>query len=85
MLPVKMQSLLLHTPFTQMFNGFWQNVTRYGRYFVTITLGIFFFAFGWLKPLLKRPVTAVALIGFLVAGLIFITLTLQAMLGLSTV
>jgi len=67
------------------FNGFWENVARYPRYFITIILGIFFFTFGWLAPLLKRPVTAIALIGFLVAGMAFISLTLRAMLGLSPV
>lgn len=68
-----------------MFKGFWVNVSRYLSYFITITLGIFFFAFGWLVPLFKRPVTAIALFGFFVGGLIFVTLTLRAMLGLSPV
>lgn len=68
-----------------MFDGFWQNVYRYCTYFVTVILGVFFFAFGWLGPLFKRPITAVALIGFFVAGLTFVTLTLRAMLGLSPV
>ncbi|HEY9851235.1 MAG TPA: DUF751 family protein [Leptolyngbyaceae cyanobacterium] len=68
-----------------MFDGFWQNVSRYGTYFVTVILGIFFFLFGWLAPLFKRPVTAIALIGFFIAGLTFVTLTLRAMLGLSAI
>ncbi|MBW4577698.1 MAG: DUF751 family protein [Aphanothece sp. CMT-3BRIN-NPC111] len=67
------------------FDGFWENVSRYPRYFIAITLGIFFYLFGWLAPLLKRPVTAIALIGFFVAGLVFIAFTLRAMLGLSPV
>ncbi|MBP0015989.1 MAG: DUF751 family protein [Cyanobacteria bacterium SBLK] len=62
---------------------FFENVLRYQRYFITITLGIFFALFGWLKPLLKNPVTAVALIGFLISVSIFVILTLRAMLGLS--
>lgn len=62
---------------------FFENVLRYQRYFITITLGIFFALFGWLKPLLKNPVTAVALVGFLVSVSIFVVLTLRAMLGLS--
>jgi hypothetical protein len=43
---------------------FFQNVSRYPRYFITFTLGIFFFLFERLKPLLNRPVTAIALVGF---------------------
>ncbi len=65
--------------------GFWENVTRYPRYFITFTLGIFFFLFEKLKPLLSRPVTAIALIGVLVGGFAFITFTLRAMLGLNPV
>jgi hypothetical protein len=67
------------------FDGFWENISRYPRYFITIILGIFFFAFGWLKPLLQRPVTAIALIIFLLAGMAFLALTLRAMLGLTPV
>jgi hypothetical protein len=68
-----------------MFDGFWTNVTRYFSYLITVSLGIFFFAFGWLKPLLKNPVTAVALVAFLVATLAFVAFTLRAMLGLNPV
>ncbi|HEY9670417.1 MAG TPA: DUF751 family protein [Waterburya sp.] len=64
---------------------FWDNVLRYPRYFITITLGIFFFLFEQLKPLYKRPITLIALIGILVAGFFFIAFTLRAMLGLSPV
>ncbi|XWK87343.1 MAG: DUF751 family protein [Phormidium sp.] len=68
-----------------MFEGFWENISRYPRYFVTIILGVFLNTFGWLAPLFKRPVTAIALFGFFVAALTFVTLTLRAMLGLSSV
>ena len=68
-----------------MFEGFWENISRYPRYFVTIILGVILNTFGWLEPLFKRPVTAIALIGFFVAALTFVTLTLRAMLGLSSV
>lgn len=64
---------------------FWENVSRYPRYFITISLGIFFALFERLRPLLSRPVTAIALIGLLLGGFAFITLTLRAMLGLSPV
>ncbi|AHJ27575.1 hypothetical protein NSP_12350 [Nodularia spumigena CCY9414] len=36
-------------------------------------------------PLLKRPVTLIALVGFFVGTLVFVSLTVRAMLGLSTV
>jgi hypothetical protein len=64
---------------------FWENVFRYPRYFITIILGVFFALFEWLKPLTKRPTTAIALIGILVGGFCFIAFTLRAMLGLSPV
>ncbi|NET60761.1 MAG: DUF751 family protein [Symploca sp. SIO2E6] len=68
-----------------MFEGFWDNVFRYPRYMITIIFGIFYSIFLWLKPLLERPVTAIALVLMIVAGFCFITLTLRAMLGLSSV
>lgn len=66
-----------------MFDDFWDNVLRYPRYFVTIILGIFFALFGWVKPLLEKPVTAIALVTFVVTTLIFVGLTLRGMLGLA--
>lgn len=66
-----------------MFDGFWENISRYPRYFITIILGVFLNAFAPLAPLFKRPVTAIALIGLLVGLLVFTSLTLRAMLGLS--
>lgn len=72
-----------HKIHTITMNEFFQNVSRYASYFVTVMLGIFFFTFGWLKPLLKKPATAIALVGFLVAGFFFISFTLKAMLGLA--
>ncbi|MDJ0737311.1 MAG: DUF751 family protein [Nostocaceae cyanobacterium] len=68
-----------------MFDGFWNNVFRYVRYFVTTLLGVLLNTFAPLAPLLKRPVTLIALLGFFAGGLVFVTLTLRAMLGLSTV
>lgn len=62
--------------------GFWDNVLRYQRYFVTVLLGVAWNAVEPLVPLFKRPVTAIALISTLVAILIFVSFTLQAMLGL---
>jgi MFS family permease len=68
-----------------MFGDFFDNIGRYPSYFVTIILGIFFSAFGWLAPLWKRPITAVALVGFLVGTVMVVVLTLRAMLGITPV
>lgn len=64
---------------------FWDNVSLYPRYFISFTLGIFFFLFEKMKPLLKNPVSAIALTGIVVGGFFFVTFTLRAMLGLSPV
>jgi len=64
---------------------FFNNVFRYPRYLISFTLGILYNAVQPLMPLLQRPTTAVALIGAVVAGFIFLTFTLRAMLGLSAV
>jgi uncharacterized membrane protein YvlD (DUF360 family) len=68
-----------------MFDGFWDNVFRYPRYLVTIVLGLLLNTFEPLMPLLKRPITLIALIGLFVGSVFFMTLTLRAMLGLSTI
>ncbi|MEO0688526.1 MAG: DUF751 family protein [Cyanobacteria bacterium J06649_11] len=68
-----------------MFDGFWNNVFRYLRYFVTTLLGVFINAFSWLEPVFKRPITLIAFIGLLVGILVFVSFTLRAMLGLSTI
>jgi Protein of unknown function (DUF751) len=68
-----------------MFGDFWNNIGKYPRYFITIILGVFISSFGWLAPLWKRPVTAVALVGFLVGTFVTIALTLRAMLGFTPV
>jgi membrane protein insertase Oxa1/YidC/SpoIIIJ len=68
-----------------MFDGFWDNVFRYPRYLITIVLGLFLNTFAPLVPLLKRPVTLIALVGLFVSSLVFLTFTLRAMLGLSPI
>ncbi|MDJ0677394.1 MAG: DUF751 family protein [Calothrix sp. MO_167.B42] len=68
-----------------MFDGFWNNVLRYIRYFVTTMLGVLLNTFAPLGSLLKSPVTLVALVGLLTGTLVFVTLTLRAMLGLGTI
>lgn len=68
-----------------MFDGFWDNVFRYPRYLITIVLGLFLNTFEPLMPLLKRPVTLIAILGLFVGSMFFLTFTLRAMLGLNTI
>ena len=62
---------------------FFKNVSRYPRFLISFSLGILFNALEPLKPLLEKPTTAIALIGIAIAALVFLSFTLQAMLGLS--
>lgn len=58
---------------------FFVNVTRYPRYLIAISLGVFNSVF---EPLARRrsnPVTAVALVGALISGMVSLTLVLRAM------
>ncbi|CAK6699611.1 MULTISPECIES: DUF751 family protein [unclassified Synechococcus] len=60
---------------------FFLNVTRYPRYLIAFGLGV---ANSVLEPLAKRrsnPVTAVALLGALVSGLVSLGLILRAMVS----
>ncbi len=61
---------------------FFDNVVRYPRYLISVTLGILYNAIQPLVPLFQRPATAIALLGATVAGFLFLTFTLRAMLGL---
>ena len=62
---------------------FFSNVSRYPRYFITFTLGVLYSIVKPLLPLFENRVTAVALIGAAVAGFLFLSFTLKAMLGLA--
>lgn len=64
-------------------DGFWENVSRYPRYFITVLLGVFLNAIAPLVPLLKRPASAIAVVGLLLSLLVFTGFTLRAMLGLA--
>ncbi|PSO64683.1 MAG: DUF751 domain-containing protein [Cyanobacteria bacterium QH_2_48_84] len=64
---------------------FFDNLSRFPRFLITISLGIFFALFQRLKPLLERPLTATALVGVLVSCFAFVFFTLRAMLGYSVV
>ncbi len=57
------------------------NVTRYPRYLIALGLGVLNSV---LEPLLRRssnPVTAVALVGALISGLLSLGLVLRAMVN----
>lgn len=64
-------------------SDFWVNVSRYGRYFITVLLGTAYITVKPLLQLLKRPKTAIAVILGLVALYLFVSTTVQAMLGVS--
>jgi hypothetical protein len=61
---------------------FFLNVSRYPRYLIAIMLGVMWFALQPLRPFLKRPVTAIALISATISALVCLGLTLRAMLGI---
>ncbi|MCG9892965.1 MAG: DUF751 family protein [Thermosynechococcaceae cyanobacterium MS004] len=61
---------------------FFQNVSRYPRYMIALIAGVFWNFLEPMGPMLRRPTTAIALIGILISSLIFLSLTLKAMLGL---
>lgn len=62
---------------------FLENVSRYPRYLVSITLGILLTAVSPLLPLFRRPSTAIATVSLLIAGFMALAFTLRAMLGFS--
>lgn len=62
---------------------FLENLARYPRFLIGLILGIFLAFIEKLRPLLKNPVTAIALIGMVVGSFLFLVFTLRAMLGLS--
>ena len=66
-------------------NEFWQNVSRYPRYFITFTLGVLYSVVLLLKPLAQKPTTLVGLLGLLVSASMFLIFTMKAMLGLTPV
>lgn len=63
--------------------NFFENVFRYPRYLITFALGIFFSVFQWLRP--RDRSSAIAMGIFVVSALVFVVLTLRAMLGLTIV
>ena len=60
---------------------FFVNVTRYPRYLIAFGLGVMASVFEPLAARGRNPVTAVALIGALVSGLLSLGLILRAMVS----
>lgn len=64
--------------------NFWNTISKYPILLGGAFLSVFLGAVKPLLPLLKNPVTAIALIGACIAGFAFLSFTLRAMLGLQT-
>ena len=62
---------------------FFTNVSRYPRYLISFSFGIFYNAIAPLRSLMQKPFTAIALISAFIAGFIGLTFTLQSMLGVA--
>ncbi|MFM7434586.1 MAG: DUF751 family protein [Vulcanococcus sp.] len=60
---------------------FFLNVTRYPRYLIAFGLGVANSVFEPLAQRRSNPVTAVALVGALVSGLVSLSLILRAMVS----
>jgi hypothetical protein len=63
---------------------FWENVLRFPRFFISAMLGLVFTIVGPFLNLLRRPHTTVIFIFITITSLIFISLTLKAMLNIGT-
>jgi hypothetical protein len=61
---------------------FWENVLRFPRFFISSMIGLVFTIIGPFLNLLRRPQTAIIFVLITIGGLVFITLTLQAMLSI---
>lgn len=62
---------------------FWVNVSRYGRYFITVLLGTAYISVKPVIELLKRPKTAFLVVAGVAVLYLFVSTTVQAMLGVS--
>lgn len=62
-------------------SDFFKNVLLYPRFLAGIMLGVILYVLKPLAPFMKKPTTAIALVGLFIGIFMFITLTLRAMLG----
>ena len=65
--------------------NFWNTVSKYPAFVAGVILGVLLNAVKPLAPLMKSPISAIAIIGMTLAGIAFVGLTLSAMLGLHSV
>lgn len=63
-------------------NEFLNTISKYPKFLFGLVAGVILNALAPFVPLLKRPVSAIAVIGFFVAALACLSFTLRAMLGL---
>jgi hypothetical protein len=63
---------------------FWENVLRFPRFFISAMLGLVFTIIGPFLNLLRRPQTTLIFIFITITSLVFISLTLKAMLNIDT-
>lgn len=88
-LPTASQAAVQHVHQPELFqlasgdSDFWVNVSRYGRYFITVLSGTAYIGLKPILGLLKRPKTAVAVVLAVIALYLFVSTTVQAMLGVS--
>lgn len=61
----------------------WKTVSKYPTLLIGSFLSILLGLLEPVLPLLKRPVTAVAIVGLFLGGFAFLYFTLKAMLGLN--
>jgi Protein of unknown function (DUF751) len=57
-------------------------ISKYPRFLIGVILGVFFNLAAPIVPMLKNPVTAIALVGSLVGAFLCVTFILKGMLGL---
>ncbi len=58
-------------------------VAKYPKFLIGVILGVFFNLMTPIVPLLKNPITAIALISSLVGAFICLTFILKGMLGMA--
>jgi hypothetical protein len=63
-------------------SDFWENVLKYPRFFISSMLGLVLIISGPFLNLLKRPDTTLVLILLILSLMLFLNLTLKAMLNL---
>ena len=63
-------------------SDFWDNILRFPRFFISSTLGLILTIIGPFFNLLRSPQTSLVLLSIILITVIFLFLTLKAMLNL---